>query len=107
MELLDTVPTCALFSKPILAEESGLTVYVNYAQESIGEGAFSTVLKAIQMHHGEPKEFVVKKMIAQTKEINQITRIEVDTFIPNHWFRYKLGSHKGQALLVIEPYIRR
>ena len=60
-------------------------MYVQEAQESIGEGAFSTVLKAIH-HHGEPKEFAVKKMLAQTKELNQIARIEVDSY---RRFRHK------------------
>lgn len=68
-----------IFSRSVKFDSSGCAIYVQESKESIGEGAYSTVLKGSRPFH-KPKYYAVKKMLAQTKELEHVAIIEIEAF---------------------------
>lgn len=92
--LLDAV-FAAFFLKTVTFSSSGVTVYINDKKESIGEGAFSTVLKGIRPFH-EPKVYAVKKMLAQSQELADIAAVEIKSY----------GMFKHKHILELLDYLK-
>ena len=101
------------FSASTKFEGSDLTVYYNATDQFIGEGAFSVVLKASKAFSNTP-EYALKRMLLQSKELEQIAQIEIESFQRFqhknilHLIDSKKSNESGHTVVyLLFPYMER